>query len=97
MPQHQTSMTNERWENMSIMFASIREHARTFDYPPPSVAALETVLIRLHLESPMGVSAPANLGALMAQAMLGRGSTVQQQGMAVGAANDGSMQSDRNS
>ncbi|KAH6916941.1 hypothetical protein BKA70DRAFT_318047 [Coprinopsis sp. MPI-PUGE-AT-0042] len=97
MPTPQASMANDRWENMSIMFNSIRDHARTFDYPPSSVAALETVLIRLILESPMGVTAPANMGALMTQAMLARGSTVQQQGMAVGAPNDGSMQTDRNS
>jgi hypothetical protein len=48
-------MSNERWDNMATLFHSIREHARNFEYPSPSVAALETILIRLYLESPVGV------------------------------------------
>ena len=39
---------------MSVLFGSIRNHARNFEYPGPSVAALESVLIRLYLESPIG-------------------------------------------
>lgn len=39
---------------MAVLFGSIRQHARGFDYPGPSVAALESVLIRLYLESPLG-------------------------------------------
>ncbi|KAG5221068.1 VHS domain-containing protein [Salix suchowensis] len=35
-------------------FQSVREHARNFAYPAVSVAALETILIRLYLESPVG-------------------------------------------
>jgi len=50
-----TNLVNDRWENMSTLFQSIREHARNFDYPSPSVAALETILIRLYLESPVGM------------------------------------------
>ena len=41
---------------MSVLFGSIRDHARTFEYPSPSVVALESVLIRLYLESPVGSS-----------------------------------------
>ena len=43
---------------MSVLFQGIRENARNFEYPAPSVAALESVLIRLYLESPMGGSKP---------------------------------------
>ena len=43
---------HDRWQNMETLFSSVREHARTFAYPSASVAALETVLIRLFLESP---------------------------------------------
>lgn len=39
---------------MSVLFDSIRTHARSIEYPGPSVAALESVLIRLYLESPVG-------------------------------------------
>lgn len=38
---------------MSVLFQSIREHARGFEFPNASVVALEGVLIRLYLESPM--------------------------------------------
>ncbi|KAG2022996.1 hypothetical protein CC2G_000702 [Coprinopsis cinerea AmutBmut pab1-1] len=89
----QQPMSNERWDNMNILFSTIRDHARTFEYPSASVAALETVLIRLYLESPMGVGTPApNLGTMMTHVMSGaRGPTVQQQqqGMAVGGQNPG--------
>ncbi|PPR00037.1 hypothetical protein CVT24_009046 [Panaeolus cyanescens] len=57
------SLTNmvaqDRWDNMGTLFQAIRDHARGFEYPSPSVAALEAVLIRLYLESPMTVP-PAN-------------------------------------
>ena len=46
---------NEQWERMSVLFNSIREHARAYEYPTPSVVALESVLIRMYLESPMGM------------------------------------------
>ncbi|OCH96421.1 hypothetical protein OBBRIDRAFT_718201 [Obba rivulosa] len=50
------NMSQERWDRMTVLFESIRDHARTFEYPSPSVVALESVLIRLYLESPMGSS-----------------------------------------
>jgi len=53
-PQH--THPQERWDNMATLFQTVRDHARAFEYPPASVAALETVLIRLYLESPMGLS-----------------------------------------
>lgn len=55
MGQQQTSLaaSQERWDRMSVLFDSIRAHARALEYPIPSVAALESVLIRLYLESPM--------------------------------------------
>jgi hypothetical protein len=43
---------------MSVLFESIRTHARTYEYPGPSVVALESVLIRLYLESPVGGGPP---------------------------------------
>jgi hypothetical protein len=58
-----SSLPHERWDNMATLFQTIREHARVFEYPPASVAALETIVIRLYLESPMGVTqsmAPMN-------------------------------------
>ncbi|KAH7930499.1 hypothetical protein BV22DRAFT_1000537 [Leucogyrophana mollusca] len=55
----------EQWDRMSVLFNSIREHARAYDYPGPSVVALESVLIRLYLESPMGGGGPGmGLGQL---------------------------------
>ena len=57
LPQMQPTtvdMSQERWDRMGVLFQSIRDHARTFDFPAPSVAALESVLIRLYLESPIG-------------------------------------------
>jgi len=49
------ALSHDRWENMATLFHSIREHARGFEYPTVSVAALETVLIRLYLESPVNL------------------------------------------
>jgi len=43
---------------MSVLYESIRTHARTYEYPGPSVVALESVLIRLYLESPVGGGPP---------------------------------------
>ncbi|KAJ7193389.1 hypothetical protein GGX14DRAFT_478809 [Mycena pura] len=48
-----TSHSHDRWENMATLFQAVRGHARAFEYPTASVAALETVLIRLYLESPV--------------------------------------------
>lgn len=44
---------------MAVLFESVRNRSRTFNYPSPSVAALEAVLIRLYLESPLGAP-PSN-------------------------------------
>ncbi|KAF8488537.1 hypothetical protein JB92DRAFT_2565619, partial [Gautieria morchelliformis] len=52
--QQSVDASQERWDRMGVLFASIRQHARGFDYPGPSIAALESVLIRLYLESPLG-------------------------------------------
>lgn len=54
MPAH-PPISHDRWENMATLFNSVREHARGFEYPSVSVAALETILIRLYLESPVGL------------------------------------------
>lgn len=60
----QTNLPHERWENMATLFQTVRDHARAFEYPAASVAALETVLIRLYLESPMG-PAGQNMGTMV--------------------------------
>jgi hypothetical protein len=49
----QDPTAHDRWDRMSVLFQSVRDHARGFEYPGPSVAALESVLIRLYLESPI--------------------------------------------
>ena len=70
-PVHAASaLPHERWDNMATLFQTIREHARVFEYPPASVAALETIVIRLYLESPMGVTqnmAPMNQNGIRSQ------------------------------
>jgi len=38
---------------MAVLFDSVRNHARTMEFASPSVVALESVLIRLYLESPL--------------------------------------------
>jgi hypothetical protein len=43
----------DRWDRMATLWHAIRDHARTFEYPGASVAALESVLIRMFLESPI--------------------------------------------
>jgi hypothetical protein len=58
------SLAQDRWERMTVLFHSIREHARGFEYPGPSVVALESILIRLYLESPMGVGVRAHAGGM---------------------------------
>ena len=54
-------LAQERWDRMSVLFQGIRENARNFEYPAPSVAALESILIRLYLESPMGGGEPTSV------------------------------------
>ncbi|KAF9269995.1 hypothetical protein L218DRAFT_6171 [Marasmius fiardii PR-910] len=51
-PPPNAEVGQDRWQNMETLFHSVREHARTFSYPVASIAALESVLIRLFLESP---------------------------------------------
>ena len=62
-PMVHPTLSHDRWENMATLFHSIRDHARGFEYPSVSVAALETVLIRLYLESPVALG--TNMGASM--------------------------------
>lgn len=82
--QYPLAQAQDRWDNMSTLFHTVREHARSFEYPQVSVAALETVLIRLYLESPMGVGTPAhNLGA-MAQMAMARQAGQPQPGQGMG-------------
>ncbi|EIN14013.1 hypothetical protein PUNSTDRAFT_117624 [Punctularia strigosozonata HHB-11173 SS5] len=50
--------TEERWDRIGVLFQSIRERARDFNFPAESVHALESVLIRMYLESPVASSAP---------------------------------------
>ena len=64
-PPIQQNHPQERWDNMTTLFQTVREHARSFEYPAASVAALETVLIRLYLESPMGLSPQQTMGSLI--------------------------------
>ncbi|KAF9229056.1 hypothetical protein BS17DRAFT_770965 [Gyrodon lividus] len=63
-PQIVPAPHQEQWDRMSVLFNSIREHGRAFDYPGPSVVALESVLIRLYLESPMGMIGRPGIGTL---------------------------------
>ncbi|KAH9004033.1 hypothetical protein EDB86DRAFT_2886331 [Lactarius hatsudake] len=49
-------MERERWGRMDVLYQSIRNNANQFEYPAPSVAALESVLVRMYFESP--ISAP---------------------------------------
>ena len=46
-------MERERWERMDVLYQSIRNNASRFEYPAPSVAALESVLVRMYFESPL--------------------------------------------
>ncbi|KAI0639540.1 hypothetical protein C8Q77DRAFT_1081753 [Trametes polyzona] len=64
-PPPSVDVNQERWERMGVLFQSIREHARSFEFPSPSVAALESVLIRLYLESPIGGGGPGPAGTSM--------------------------------
>ncbi|KAJ7675389.1 hypothetical protein B0H17DRAFT_1081237 [Mycena rosella] len=55
------SLSHDRWDNMATLFEAVRGYARTIEYPTASVAALETVLIRLYLESPVTMGSQAQL------------------------------------
>ncbi len=43
---------------MDVLYQSIRNNARQFDYPAASVAALESVLVRMYFESPLAAPPP---------------------------------------
>ncbi|KAI0322184.1 hypothetical protein OF83DRAFT_1279895 [Amylostereum chailletii] len=45
-------LERERWDRMELLWQHIRNSARGFEYPAPSVAALESVLLRMYFESP---------------------------------------------
>lgn len=78
-PVHHPAMSHDRWENMATLFHSIREHARGFEYPTVSMAALETVLIRLYLESPVGLGTQPTMAAIMQNNLNPAGLPPQQQ------------------
>lgn len=52
-------IAQDRWDRMGVLFQGIRENARSFEYPAPSIAALESILLRLYLESPINGSSSA--------------------------------------
>lgn len=51
-------MERERWERMDVLYQNIRNNARQFEYPAASVAALESVLVRMYFESPIPAPHP---------------------------------------
>ena len=51
-------MERERWDRMDVLYQSIRNNARQFEYPAASVAALESVLVRMYFESPLSAPHP---------------------------------------
>jgi hypothetical protein len=51
-------MERERWDRMDVLYQSIRSNARQFEYPAASVAALESVLVRMYFESPIPAPHP---------------------------------------
>ena len=57
-PQSLVQDEQARWDRMSVLFEHVRTAARTFEHAPPSVAALESVLVRMYLESPLNGSGP---------------------------------------
>lgn len=59
------NLSHDRWENMTTMFHSVRENARTHEYPSVSIAALESVLIRMYLESPITYAPQHGMGTAM--------------------------------
>ncbi|KAG6821394.1 hypothetical protein H0H93_014191 [Arthromyces matolae] len=77
-PPVQPAMSLDRWENMATLFNSVREHARVFEYPSVSVAALETILIRLYLESPVSLNAQPSIASVV-QETKGRADDAQMQ------------------
>lgn len=63
LPQVHTS--HDRWDRLATLFRSVHTHALGFEYPEASVNALENVLVKLYLESPLAgstMSGEAGLG-----------------------------------
>ena len=46
-------LERERWDRLDVLYQSIRNNVRQFEYPAASVAALESVLVRMYFESPL--------------------------------------------
>ena len=70
------NLSHDRWENMTTMFHSVRENARTHEYPSVSIAALESVLIRMYLESPITYAPQHGMGTARIQVASGGGGGV---------------------
>jgi hypothetical protein len=51
-------MERDRWDRIDVLYQSIRNNARHFAYPAASVAALESVLVRMYFESPIPAPHP---------------------------------------
>jgi hypothetical protein len=51
-------MERERWDRMDVLYQNIRNNSRQFEYPAASVAALESVLVRMYFESPIPAPHP---------------------------------------
>jgi hypothetical protein len=51
-------MERERWDRMDVLYQNIRTNTRQFEYPAASVAALESVLVRMYFESPIPAPQP---------------------------------------
>jgi len=52
-PIEREHLLREKWDRMEVLFQTIRNNARQFEYPAPSVAALESILMRMYFESPL--------------------------------------------
>ncbi|KAI0003665.1 hypothetical protein BJV74DRAFT_810859 [Russula compacta] len=63
-------MERERWDRMDVLYQTIRNNARQFEYPAASVAALESVLVRMYFESPLPAPHPPPPPAAYATATL---------------------------
>jgi hypothetical protein len=62
-----TRLERERWDRMDVLYQNIRNNARQFEYPVASVAALESVLVRMYFESPLPQPAYAAANLPLAQ------------------------------
>jgi hypothetical protein len=61
----------ERWERLDALFQSVRDAARTFTFPMASISALEAVLLRLYLDSPVVAATASALLESSAPTLLG--------------------------